>query len=86
MKIHHFRPIEQYQYQQNRKNDKQDVKANQTDKVQISAEAKQLQKTQSYAVEREAKVAQLKEQIQSGTYEINPKAIAEGISDFYSKN
>lgn len=83
MKIHHFRPIEQYQYQQNHKNDKQDVKVNQTDRVQISAEAKNMQKAQSYATEREARVAELKKQIQSGTYEIDPKAIAEGITDFY---
>lgn len=83
MKIHHFKPVEHYQYRQSHKNEKQDVKVNHTDQVQISAEAKKMQSTQSYVVEREAKVAELKQRIQEGTYEIDPKAIAEGMLDFY---
>lgn len=86
MKIHHYRPVDQYQYQQTQKIQHQKEKVQKTDEVEISAQAKQMQTQTSYAVEREAKLAELKKQIQAGTYEVNAKEIAKEMIDYYSKD
>ncbi|MCA1031437.1 flagellar biosynthesis anti-sigma factor FlgM [Bacillus timonensis] len=54
-----------------------------TDKVEISSAAKQLQETSPVTVARQEKIQALKQQVQSGTYEIDAKAIAGSVVDFY---
>ncbi|MFK4997172.1 flagellar biosynthesis anti-sigma factor FlgM [Bacillus sp. N9] len=42
-----------------------------------------MQQIPSIIKEREAKVAEIKKQLQNGTYEVTPKDIAKGIAKFY---
>jgi negative regulator of flagellin synthesis FlgM len=64
-------------------NNKPDKAAPKTDTVVISDAAKRIQEIRNQLDEipdvREEKVAQLKNQIENGTYEINPDKIAEKI-------
>ncbi|CJF93116.1 flagellar biosynthesis anti-sigma factor FlgM [Priestia megaterium] len=59
-------------------------KKNPQDQIHISSEAKKLQGNEP-SPERLEKLEKLKQQINSGTYEINGKEIAKGIVDFYKK-
>ena len=43
------------------------------DKVEISSEALELQKGNSLELERQKKVEELREKVQSGEYEVNPR-------------
>ena len=56
-----------------------------TDKVEISAAAKELQQGSQVSSARMEKIESLKKQIQSGTYEVNAKDVAKSILNFYSK-
>ena len=56
------------------------------DKVEISTAAKQLQEVSPVTIERQGKVEALKQQIEGGTYQIDVKAIAKGVFNYYSKN
>lgn len=53
------------------------------DKLEISSEAKEMQQGSTIPAERQAKVEELKLQVENGTYSLNPKATAKGIIDFY---
>ena len=53
------------------------------DKIEISATAKELSVSSGYASERSRKVQQLKEQIQSGEYEVNAHKVAKDILKYY---
>jgi negative regulator of flagellin synthesis FlgM len=57
-----------------------------TDKVEISSAAKEMQQTSQVEKERQAKVDQLKIQVQNGQYTIDPKAVAKSIVNFYKQN
>lgn len=56
------------------------------DKVEISSAAKEMQQANQLSAERQEKIDALKQQIQNGTYEVDVKATAKGIMDFYFKN
>jgi negative regulator of flagellin synthesis FlgM len=56
------------------------------DKLEISAAAKELQQVSQWTIERQEKVRKLKEQVQNGTYKIDPEAIAKSIYKFYFEN
>lgn len=56
------------------------------DKVEISSSAKEMQQISKVSTERQAKVEELKTQVENGTYKVNPTAIAKSLVDFYSKN
>ena len=56
------------------------------DKVEISAAAKELHQVSQWALERQEKVRQLKEQVQNGTYEMDADAVAKSIIEFYFDN
>ena len=64
---------------------KSPYKANR-DKLEISSAAKEMQLGSTIPTDRQAKVEALKQQVENGTYALNPKATAKGIIDFYSKN
>lgn len=55
------------------------------DKLEISKKAKELQKAPEVSMERQERLAELKKKIDSGTYEIDAKAIAEKLLNFYKK-
>jgi negative regulator of flagellin synthesis FlgM len=54
-----------------------------SDKIEISSTAKEMQETSKLMKERQAKVEALKDQVQKGNYTIDPKAIAQGLKNFY---
>jgi negative regulator of flagellin synthesis FlgM len=58
---------------------------NVSDKVEISSTAKELQQSSQIPAQRQAKVEELKLQVENGTYKLNPKETAKGIIDFYFK-
>ncbi|MHA6258382.1 flagellar biosynthesis anti-sigma factor FlgM [Sporosarcina sp. CAU 1771] len=59
--------------------------ATQTDRLEISQEAKQLSEVSSYSLERNERVQQIKSQVDSGTYEVDAKKLAANILDYYNK-
>ncbi|MHA7138079.1 flagellar biosynthesis anti-sigma factor FlgM [Rossellomorea arthrocnemi] len=56
-----------------------------SDKIEISSAAKEMQEVSKLGNERQARVEALKDQVQSGNYTIDPKAIAKGLKDFYNE-
>jgi negative regulator of flagellin synthesis FlgM len=63
----------------------QPAASQQQDRVEISKQAKELQKAPEVTMERQEKLAELKRKIESGTYEIDAKRIAEKLLNFYKK-
>ncbi|KAA6450821.1 flagellar biosynthesis anti-sigma factor FlgM [Bacillus swezeyi] len=59
--------------------------AQQEDKVEISAKAKELQKGPDLMKERQEKIAQLKAAVENGAYQIDGKGIAEKMVNFYKQ-
>jgi negative regulator of flagellin synthesis FlgM len=55
------------------------------DKVEISSAAKEMQQESQITNERDAKVNELKIQVENGTYKVDPKAVAKSIVNFYKK-
>ncbi|MFC4182829.1 flagellar biosynthesis anti-sigma factor FlgM [Saccharococcus thermophilus] len=84
MKIHHVGPmnVNPYQRQYNRL-EKQASSANKKDQVEISEAAKELQEAAKWESARQEKVEKLKQQVQNGTYTIDPKAIAKSMIRYY---
>jgi len=56
-----------------------------SDKVEISAKAKELQKGPDLMKERQEKIAQLKAAVENGTYKVDGKGIAEKMVNFYKQ-
>lgn len=56
------------------------------DKVEISSTAKEMQSGTQLQLERQAKVDQLKIDVETGNYKVDPQKVAKSIIDFYSKN
>lgn len=87
MKINKFNipPINPYKANQ-LKVDKAETKVQkQTDKLEISNEAKQLSGIPSYSVERNERVQEIKAQIDAGTYKVDPEIIAKNLISYYRK-
>ncbi|GGJ64131.1 negative regulator of flagellin synthesis FlgM [Anoxybacillus voinovskiensis] len=53
------------------------------DKVEISQAAKELQEASKLEAARQEKVEQLKQQVQTGTYTVDAKAVAESVWNYY---
>lgn len=85
MKINPFKPTEMnpYNRQVNKTGQKPNIK--QTDKVEISSVAKEMQQTPDIVKERMARIEELKIQVQNGQYQVDPKTVAEGIAKFYQR-
>ncbi|GLB60195.1 flagellar biosynthesis anti-sigma factor FlgM [Cytobacillus sp. NCCP-133] len=71
----------------NKQMDKMEKAQNVTkrDKIEISSEALNLQKGNPLEMERQQKVEKLKEEVQSGKYEINAKEVAKKMYEFWNK-
>jgi negative regulator of flagellin synthesis FlgM len=54
-----------------------------TDQVTISSQAKQLNETNRIETERQQRVDELKSQVQSGQYTIQPQKVAEAFSAYW---
>ncbi|MBA2871314.1 negative regulator of flagellin synthesis FlgM [Anoxybacillus calidus] len=88
MRINHFGPAGMNPYRRQLDDKEMQVKkvVDKQDKVEISAAAKELQQVSQWTIERQEKVRKLKEQVQNGTYKIDPEAIAKSIYKFYFEN
>lgn len=76
-----FNPYQdQIQKQRTQKND-----LNRKDQLEISSKAKQLQQGDHLDAKRATHVANIKSEIESGTYEINHDKIAQKMIDYWSK-
>jgi negative regulator of flagellin synthesis FlgM len=58
----------------------------QKDKIEISSTAKEMQQVSQLANQRQAKVDELKLQVENGTYKADSKETAKGMIQYYSKN
>lgn len=55
------------------------------DHIEISAKAKDLQGIKTYANDRAERVAELKSQIQDGTYQVDSKKLAQDMLNYFRK-
>lgn len=55
------------------------------DKIEISSAAKEMSASSTYNSERAQKIQNIKEQIQSGTYQVNAQKVAEDMLNYYRK-
>ncbi|MCQ6277132.1 flagellar biosynthesis anti-sigma factor FlgM [Bacillus sp. V3B] len=83
MKINNIRPMNVNPY--NKQQDKIDKleTAKQRDKIEISSEALQLQKGNQLEIDRKERVAELKNKIESGEYQVNPQEVARKMYSFW---
>jgi negative regulator of flagellin synthesis FlgM len=88
MKINPFgsQGINPYQRQMNKVDQAGLAMNKQTDKVEISSTAKEMQQVSQLEKQRQAKVEELKLQVENGTYKMDSKESAKGMIHFYSKN
>ena len=56
-----------------------------TDKIEISSAAKEMSASSTFNTERAQKVQRLKEEIQSGTYQVDSRKVAEDMLNYYRK-
>ena len=88
MKINPFgsQGINPYKKQMNKVDQAGRAVSKQKDKVEISSTAKEMQQVSQLVSQRQAKVDELKLQVENGTYKMDSKETAKGILQFYSKN
>lgn len=85
MKINHIGLSNMNPYNRNTNNiNKENQKLGKsTDKIEISTAAKEMQQISQYATERQEKVAEIKRQVENGTYKINPQEVAKSVYRYY---
>jgi len=85
LKIQGTNPIiNAYQKQQQKSIDQK--RTEQNDKINISEEAKTLQKTQQHEVNRKQFIQKIKAQVQSNSYEVNHEQLAEKMIQFWKQD
>jgi negative regulator of flagellin synthesis FlgM len=77
--------INPYKRQMNKLDQASKTTGKAADKVEISSAAKEMQQESQITNDRDAKVNELKIQVENGTYNVDPKAVAKSILDFYKK-
>ncbi len=77
--------INPYQAQQTKASAAKATNKTFKDQLEISSQAKDLQGVQGYEATRTEKVAALKEQIQSGTYQVDSKKLAQDLLNHYRR-
>ncbi|WLD92977.1 flagellar biosynthesis anti-sigma factor FlgM [Alkalihalobacillus sp. AL-G] len=88
MKVNRFGNIPNnnpYKNQMNRQNEQLSQQMKQ-DKIQISKEALEMQKSNAQSSERLEKVERLKSEIDSGEYKVQPEKVAKNFFDFWTKS
>ena len=84
MKIHHIGSMNVHPYQrQLAKTERLAAGKAKGDQVEISKEAKELQEAASWERARQAKLEELRQQIETGAYQVDPQAVAKRIIDYY---
>ncbi|WHY13932.1 flagellar biosynthesis anti-sigma factor FlgM [Peribacillus frigoritolerans] len=77
--------VNPYNLQANKTGNIKESKVKSSDKVEISSAAKEMQQSSSILAARQAKVDELKIQVEKGNYKLNALATAKGLIDFYRK-
>ena len=77
--------VNPYKRQMNKLDQANKTTSKAADKVEISSAAKELQQESQITNERDAKINELKIQVENGTYKVDPKAVAKSIINFYKK-
>lgn len=72
-----------YKKQINKQAEVQTEKHVKSDQLQISDQAKKMQGTDNVQPQREARVNEIKQAVENGTYNIAPKQTAEKLLDFW---
>jgi negative regulator of flagellin synthesis FlgM len=78
-------PSNPYQKQIKHSAEVQNVQSTKRDKIEISTEALEMQKIDGASAVRKEKVEALKNQINSGNYQVNYEQVAEKFFDFWNK-
>lgn len=55
------------------------------DQIEISSKAKEMQATSTYANERAERMKKIKEEIDSGTYKVDAKQVAQDMLKYYRR-
>jgi negative regulator of flagellin synthesis FlgM len=84
VKINNIRPMNVNPY--NKQQDKIDKvqTPKQKDKIEISSEALQLQQGSRLEIERQERVAELKNKVESGEYQVNPQEVARKMYSYWN--
>ncbi|PWA12629.1 flagellar biosynthesis anti-sigma factor FlgM [Pueribacillus theae] len=85
MKINPIHSMKTNPYKKAAENQPEKPQTQHKDKLEISAQAKELLKKSELQSEREKKVNEIKKQYDAGNYEINYKKTAERLLDFWKK-
>ncbi|MGF9857307.1 flagellar biosynthesis anti-sigma factor FlgM [Priestia endophytica] len=87
MKINPFHSsgMNPYQNQTEKQRQVERTSVTRCDEVQISTQAKELQKTNNFQNERADKIERLKNQVQNGTYKVDAHKVASSLVDYYKK-
>ncbi|ASV68255.1 flagellar biosynthesis anti-sigma factor FlgM [Cytobacillus sp. FSL W7-1323] len=88
MKVNHFNAANQvnpYQRQANMTKQVEQAKTNQADKLEISSKALEMQKTSQSDPARQAKVEQLKMQVENGTYHVDANELAKSLVQHFQQ-
>jgi negative regulator of flagellin synthesis FlgM len=86
MKINNLGPSGMNPYKNQLK--QQQVKATshaKGDQIEISSKAKEMQERSKFAEARQEKVARLKTSVENGTYQVDAKAVANKMMEYYLK-
>lgn len=86
MKINPFGPLNNNPYR--KQIEQQEIKretVKKRDQLEISSEAKEMLSQEKVTKAREEKVEALKQQVQSGNYKVDPKAVANKFYEFWSE-
>ena len=88
MKINPFgtQGINPYKRQMNKIDQANQVVSKSKDKVEISSTALEMQQVSQVSDARQARVEELKRQVENGTYHVDIKETAQSIINFYSQN
>lgn len=87
MKVNKFNlpPINPYKANQLKTEKTEQTMKAQTDKLEISTEAKQLSEITSYSTERNDKIQEIKAQVDAGTYKVDPEKLAANLLSYFNK-
>ncbi|RKL68327.1 flagellar biosynthesis anti-sigma factor FlgM [Salipaludibacillus neizhouensis] len=85
MKINPMHSVKAYQKSQEVQERQKKDHVKKQDQVEISPEAKKLANTPGISADRMERVQEVKEQVNNGTYKVNPEEVAKKLYDFWNK-
>ncbi|MBB4823620.1 negative regulator of flagellin synthesis FlgM [Sporosarcina luteola] len=87
MKINKFNipPVNPYRANQVKADQAKEKASTQMDKIEISSKAKQLSEVTPFEAKRNERIQQLKAQIESGEYKVEPEKLASDLIKYFQK-